>query len=70
MFLEGREELLQHFCTGILLSVAIKSLKVTDLSTSMKNNNLHSQKRHRLDASCGFYRPDAICQQIVDHQAC
>ncbi len=27
--------------------------------------NLHSQKRHRLDASCGFYRPDASCQQVV-----
>ena len=26
---------------------------------------LHSQKRHRLDASCGFYQPDAICQQVV-----
>ncbi len=28
-------------------------------------HTLHSQKRHRLDASCGFYRPDAICQQVV-----
>ena len=26
---------------------------------------LHSQKRHRLDASCEFYRPEAICQQVV-----
>ncbi len=26
---------------------------------------LYSQKRHKLDASCGFYRPDAICQQVV-----
>ena len=26
---------------------------------------LHSQKRHGLDASCGFYRLDAICQQVV-----
>ncbi len=26
---------------------------------------LHSQKRHRLDASCGFYRPDASCRQQV-----
>ena len=26
---------------------------------------LPSQKRNRLDASCGFYRPDASCQQIV-----
>ena len=26
---------------------------------------LHSQKRHRLDASCGSYRPDASCQQVV-----
>ncbi len=26
---------------------------------------VHSQKRHRLNASCGFYRPDAICQQVV-----
>ena len=25
----------------------------------------HSQKHHRLDASCGFYRPDASCQQVV-----
>ncbi len=26
---------------------------------------IHNQKRHGLDASCGFYRPDAICQQFV-----
>ena len=26
---------------------------------------VHSQKRHRLYASCGFYRSDAICQQVV-----
>ncbi len=26
---------------------------------------IHSQQRHRLDASCGFYRPDASCQQFV-----
>ncbi len=26
---------------------------------------LHSQKRHRLYGSCGFYRPAAICQQLV-----
>ena len=42
---------------------------------------LHSQKPHRFDASCGFYRPDAICQQVVsslltlssyifEHQTC
>ncbi len=30
---------------------------------------VHSQKRHRLNASCGFYRPDAIRQQVV-YQAC
>ena len=27
--------------------------------------SLHSKKHHRLDASCGFYRPDAVCQQVV-----
>ncbi len=26
---------------------------------------VHSQKRHRLGASCGFYRPNASCQQVV-----
>ena len=26
---------------------------------------IHRQKRHRLDASCGFYRPDASCQKVV-----
>ena len=26
---------------------------------------IHRQKRHRLDASCGFYRPDASCQRVV-----
>ena len=26
---------------------------------------LHSQKRHRLEASCGFYQPDTSCQQVV-----
>ena len=35
---------------------------------------LHSQKRHRLDASCGFYRPDTSCTKPVDfiklHQIC
>ncbi len=31
-----------------------------------KETRVHSQKRHRLDdASCGFYRPDVICQQVV-----
>ncbi len=41
--------------------------------------HLHSQKRHRLDASCGFYRPDASCikpvhfikfHQVCEHQTC
>ncbi len=44
--------------------------------------HLHSQKRHRLDAGCGFYRPDACklptsCVKPVDfithvceHQTC
>ncbi len=44
MFLEGREELLQHFCTGILLSVATKSLKVTDLNTSMCKTIIYTAK--------------------------
>ena len=26
---------------------------------------IHSKQRHRLDASCAFYRPDASCQQVV-----
>ena len=30
-----------------------------------KPNQAGSQKRHRLDASCGFYRPDTSCQQVV-----
>ncbi len=29
---------------------------------------LHSQKLHRLNANCGFYWPDASCQQL--YQAC
>ncbi len=32
--------------------------------------HLHSQKRHRLETSCGFYRPDAICQKVSVDQAC
>ncbi len=34
---------------------------------------LHRQKHHRLDASCGFYWPDASCIKPVDvceHQTC
>ena len=27
--------------------------------------SVHSQKRHRLAASCGFYRPAASCQQVA-----
>jgi hypothetical protein len=34
-------------------------------SKSLCTNTLHSQKRHRLAASCGFYRPAASCQQIA-----
>ena len=26
---------------------------------------IHSQKRHTLDASCGFYRPDTTCSQLA-----
>ena len=26
---------------------------------------VHSQKRHRFGASCGFHQPDALCQQVV-----
>ncbi len=28
-------------------------------------HHVHSQKHHRLDASCGFYQPVASCQQVV-----
>ena len=41
--------------------VSYQALKVR-LGTAY---HLHSQKRHRLEASCGFYRPDAICQKVV-----
>ena len=33
--------------------------------TLQLTTSYNSQKHHRLDASCGFYRPDAICQQVV-----
>ena len=45
------------------LSITIKTFAQVFLPE--KSISLHSQKRHRLDASCGFYRPDAICQQVV-----
>ena len=47
-------------------------LRYANLSNIMLG--IHSQKRHRLDASCGFYRPDASCIKPVDfiklHQVC
>ena len=52
-----------------------------NMKKSVSVVTLQSQKRHRLDASCGFYRPDAICQKVVsrlltsllqvcEHQTC
>ncbi len=38
------------------------TVKSPDQVRSGYNCFVHSQKHHRLDASCGFYRPDAICQ--------
>ena len=37
---------------------------LTDSQGTM-TQQLHSQKRHRLAASCGFYRPAASCQQVA-----
>ena len=33
--------------------------------TSYTGNLVHSQKRHRLAASCGFYRLATSCQQVA-----
>ena len=34
---------------------------------SVQQFYVHSQERHRVDASCGFYQPDASCQQIASN---
>ena len=34
------------------------------LNLSVGGTAIHSQKRHRLVASCQFYRVVAICQQV------
>ncbi len=54
------------FINACAYIVYIWQRNITYTLTIRISDKQHSQKApYRLDASCGFYRPDASCQQVV-----